>query len=250
MSTLSTIIITKNEEKNIEEAINSVKFSDQIIVVDAASTDKTVEIAKNLGAETIVSSFDSFSKQREAGINLVKSDFIFYLDADERVSDTLRGEIETILTIDARDVYKIGRQNIYFEKFNWPTISKLERLFRKDSLKGWFGPIHESPVYKGRVGTLSGLILHHTHSDLSSMTGKTISWSEVESQSRIDAKHPKMDTWRFPRVMIPTFFNYYIRQRGYRLGTAGLIESIFQSFSTFITYAKLWEKQNKTKEEN
>ena len=243
---LTTIIITKNEELNISNAIKSVKFSDQIIVVDAGSTDKTVEIAKSLGAETISEDFDNFSKQRETGLKLVKSDYVFYLDADERASQELRESIEKVLRGESDlDVYRISRQNYYFGRYPWPYIAKLVRLFKKDSIKGWRGKIHESPLYDGKVGELTGLILHFTHNDLTSMTKKTIDWSETEAQMRIDAKHAKMSWWRFPRVMIPTFFNYYFRQGGYKLGTAGLIESIFQTFSTFITYAKLWEKQEK-----
>lgn len=245
MSSLTAIIITKNEEKNIEECIKSVKFSDQIIVVDAASTDKTVEIAKSLNAEVISEEFNNFSKQREAGLKLVKSDYVFYLDADERVSDKLREEIAEVLKNGQFDAYSVPRQNYYFNKYPWPYIAKLVRLFKKDCLKGWRGEIHESPMFDGKVGELSGMLAHFTHNDLTSMTEKTIVWSDTEARIRIDTKHPKMTWWRFPRVMIPTFFNYYIRQKGYKLGTAGLIESVFQSYSTFITYAKLWEMQNK-----
>lgn len=243
---ITTIIITKNEEKNIEECIKSVRFSNQIIVVDNKSRDRTVEIAKDLGAEIISQEFSDFSKQREAGINAVKSDWILYLDADERVSEELKGEIEkTTQDKDAKDVYKIKRKNFYFGDHEWYFYAKLERLFKKDALKGWFGEIHESPAYKGLVGELNGFINHYTHSDLTSMLDKTIEWSDTEAKIRLSAKHPKMTWWRFPRVMITTFFTYYFKQKGYKAGTAGLIESLYQSFSTFITYAKLWEKQEK-----
>ncbi|MEK9176176.1 MAG: glycosyltransferase family 2 protein [Patescibacteria group bacterium] len=246
MSKLTTIILTKNEERNIELAIKSAAFSDQIIVVDAKSSDKTQELAIKFGAEVISDDYKNFSKQREAGLRQAKGDFVFYLDADERISPKLKEEIENVLKDEfALEVYKIGRQNIYFWKYKWPNIAKLERLFKKDALKGWRGEIHESPMYDGKVGELSGLIIHYTHNDLTSMTNKTIEWSQVEAQIRIDAKHPAMTWWRFPRVMVPAFFNYFLKQKGYKLGTAGFIESMFQAFSTFITYAKLWEMQNK-----
>ena len=244
---LTTIIITKNEEKNIEECIKSVKFSNQIIVVDNNSKDRTVEIAKKLDAEVISGEFSDFSKQREAGMLAVKQDWVLYLDADERISDELKGEIEkTIEDKDAKDVYKIKRKNFYFGNHEWYYYAKLERLFKKDSLKGWFGKIHESPVYTGSVGELHGFIDHYTHQDLSSMLDKTIEWSDTEAEIRLEAKHPKMTWWRFPRVMITTFLSYYFKQKGYKAGTAGLIESIYQSFSTFITYSKLWEMQKKS----
>ena len=77
------------------------------------------------------------------------------------------------------------------------------------------------------------------------MVAKTNLWSEIESALRLKNSHPPMTWWRFFRVMVSAFYDSYFRQAGYKLGTVGLIESIYQAFSIFITYAKLWEKQNK-----
>lgn len=243
---ITTIIITKNEERNIVDCIESVKFSKQIIVVDNDSTDRTVELAKRNGAEVITEKFSDFSKQREAGMKHVKGDWILYLDADERIDNQLKSEIETVVDReDAKDVYKLQRKNFYFGKYEWNKIEKMERLFKKDVLSGWFGEIHESPVFKGNLGEFKGFIDHYTHSDLTSMLSKTIKWSDIEAENRFSAKHPKMTWWRFPRVMLGAFLTYYVKQKGYKVGTAGLVESIFQSYSAFVTYAKLWELQNK-----
>lgn len=247
MNKLTTIIITKNEERNIELCIKSASFSDQIIVVDANSSDNTREIARKNGAQVIKGDYENFSIQREVALKEARGDYIFYLDADERISPKLKEEIQAVLLENVFDAYRIPRQNIYFGKYPWPKVTKLERLFKRDSLRGWKGEIHESPVFDGKIGDLSGLIIHYTHNDLTSMTNKTIGWSDVEAKIRVDVNHPLMKWWRFPRVMIPTFFNYYIKQKGYKLGTAGLIESMFQTYSIFITYAKLWEIQNKSK---
>jgi glycosyltransferase involved in cell wall biosynthesis len=243
---ITTIIITKNEENNIVDAIESVKFSNQIIVVDNDSIDRTSDLAKKNGADVISGRFENFSKQREAALTHVKSDWIFYIDADERVSAELKKEIDGIIAgIDSKDVYKIKRRNFYFGDHEWYFYENIIRLFKKDALKGWTGEIHESPVFVGDLGEANGFLNHFTHKDLTSMLNKTIKWSDTESRIRFDAKHPRMTWWRFPRVMLTTFLRYYIRQRGYKAGTAGLVESIFQSYSIFITYAKLWEMQNK-----
>lgn len=243
--TISTIIITKNEEKNIVDCIESISFSNQIIVIDNDSTDRTVEIAKRANADVVSKKFDDFSKQREEGLKLNKSDWILYIDADERVPEELKNEILSLISEkSSEDIYKLRRKNYYFGKYEWQAVEKMERLFRKDALKGWHGKIHETPVVQGEIGELVSPLIHYTHNDLSSMLNKTIVWSDTEAKLRIDANHPKMTWWRFPRVMIATFFSYYFKQKGYKLGTAGLVESIFQSYSTFITYAKLWEAQN------
>lgn len=79
------------------------------------------------------------------------------------------------------------------------------------------------------------------------MVEKTNKWSDTEALLRFNSNHPKMTWWRFPRVMLTAFFNSYIRQGGWKAGAVGLIESVYQSFSMFITYAKLWELQNLNK---
>ena len=82
------------------------------------------------------------------------------------------------------------------------------------------------------------------------MLNKTIEWSSAEAMLRYNAGHPQMTWWRFPRVMLTAFFDSYIKQQGFRAGAIGLIESIYQSFSIFITYAKLWELQRNAKLKN
>ena len=144
--------------------------------------------------------------------------------------------------------FRVRRKNYYLgssKKNEWPYIEKLERVFKKGSLKKWRGKLHESPVVEGEVGDLENFLLHFTHRNLTQMLDKTIEWSEIEAETRFKNNHPEMSWWRFPRVMIRAFFDSYFKQGGYKIGTAGLIESIYQSFSIFITYAKLWEKQNK-----
>jgi glycosyltransferase involved in cell wall biosynthesis len=243
---LTTIIITKNEENNIVDAIETVKFSNQIIVVDNDSVDRTVDLAKKNGAEVVSGTFENFSKQREAALSLVKSDWLFYIDADERVSDELKKEFEKVISEnESKDVYKIKRKNFYFGEHEWFYHEDIIRFFRKNALKSWTGDIHESPVFIGEVGEFKGFLNHYTHGNLNSMLKKTIVWSDTEASIRFNANHPKMTWWRFPRVMLTTFFKYFVVQKGYRAGTAGLVESIFQSYSIFITYAKLWEMQNK-----
>ena len=105
--------------------------------------------------------------------------------------------------------------------------------------------MHESPIVEGAIGQLQSPIVHFSHRDLFSMVEKTNEWSEIEAKLRFKSQHPKMTWWRFPRVMMTAFFNSYILQGGWKIGTVGIMESIYQAFSTFITYAKLWELQKK-----
>jgi len=250
MKTISAIVIAKNEEKMIKDCLTSLSFCDEIIVIDNSSTDNTSSIVKKMNAKAFDFETDDFSKLRNFGLEKAHGDWVLYVDADERVPLKLKEEIESIIQEDlSLDAYKIKRKNFYFGNYEWPYIEKIERLFKKKSLNGWEGRLHESPIIDGRIGEAEYFLIHYTHENLSSMVGKTIEWSETEVKLRLEANHPKMMWWRFPRVMISAFINSYIVQGGWKVGTAGFVESIYQVFSIFITYAKLWEKQLKVKNE-
>ncbi len=241
---LSVVIIAKNAENQIADCIESVRFAGEIIVIDNGSEDRTVEVAKSLKALVITDKKGDFSMQRTIGLEKAKGEWILYIDTDERVTKDLEIQIERVCkSADSLSAYKIARQNFYFGNYEWPKIEYLERLFKKSKLKGWSGKLHESPKIEGEVGLLKGQILHFTHRDLESMLDKTIEWSDIEAKLRFDSVHPPMATWRFIRVIITAFWGSYVSQQGFKAGTAGLVESVYQSFSMLITYAKLWELQ-------
>lgn len=244
MIKISAIIIAKNEEDKIADCIDSLSFCSEILVINNASVDRTAEIAKRMGAKVFENDTVDFSKLRNFGLEKASMSWVFYVDADERVSVDLRKNIGNILDLTFSG-YSVFRKNFYLGENAWPRIEKMQRLFFKEKLKGWKGALHESPILEGNIGQMEGYLFHYTHRNLSQMLKKTIEWSKIEANLRYESNHPKMTWWRFPRVMATSFFDYYFIQGGYKIGTAGLIESIYQSFSTFITYARLWEMQNK-----
>lgn len=251
MKTITGVIIAKNDEKMIAEALRSISFCNELIVIDNGSKDKTKEVALGLGAKVFDINSGDFSQIRNFGLSKATCDFVLYIDTDERVDEILQKSISKILETRLKSkyaAYKLNRKNFYFGQHEWPHIERLERLFVREDLEGWKGKLHESPIIKGEVGDLDGLIIHFTHRDLTSMLNKTIDWSDKEALLRYNNNHPKMTWWRFPRVMITGFLGSYIKQGGYKAGTAGIVESMFQAFSMFITYAKLWELQQTVKQ--
>jgi glycosyltransferase involved in cell wall biosynthesis len=243
MKTITGVIIAKNEEDVIKDALESLSFCNQIVVVANDSEDKTKEISEKYAKVYEIKSND-FSELRNFGLSKVETDYIFYLDADERVTSELKKDIEDMLSRnDEFSAYLVNRKNFYLGENEWPYIEKMPRVFKTDKLKYWKGELHETPIYEGETGELKGYITHFTHRDLDSMLKKTIKWSTTESLLRYNTNHPKMSWWRFPRVMVTAFFGSYIKQQGFKAGTVGLIEGIFQAYSAFITYAKLWELQ-------
>jgi glycosyltransferase involved in cell wall biosynthesis len=248
MKTITGVIIAKNDEKMIGEALQSIKFCNELIVINNNSSDKTREVALSFNAKVYDINSGDFSELRNLGLSKATCDYVLYIDTDERVDDLLRENIKKILGTRLKPTYsafKIKRKNFYFGNNEWPFIERLERLFVRNDLEGWYGNLHESPKFSGKVGILDGFLLHFTHRNLESMLNKTIDWSDKEALLRFNSNHPKMTWWRFPRVMATAFFDSYIRQRGFKAGTAGIVESMYQAFSMFITYAKLWEMQSK-----
>jgi len=248
MKDISAIVIVKNGQDLIADCLDSLSFCDEVIVVDGGSNDKTIEIAEKKKAKIFVHEMQNFSESRNFGLEKAEGNWVLYVDVDERVTPELAVSIKRKIVTDMNSgisAYKVLRQNYYLGNNPWPYIEKMERLFKKDKLKGWQGKLHESPIVEGKIGELEGFLLHYTHRDLTSMVNKTMEWSKTEAELRFESNHPKMTWWRFPRVMITAFLNSYIKQGGYKVGTVGLIESFYQAFSMFITYARLWEMQKK-----
>ncbi len=252
MTKITGIVLAKNEEAMIGACLETLSFCDEVLVIDSGSNDKTVSIAKEKKAIIFEELSNNFAAKRNLGLKKASGDWVFYVDADERVSDELVASIKHQVAMDDQQfsVFRVKRKNFYLGKNPWPRIEYMERLFKKNALKGWKGVLHESPQIAGSVGTLDGYLLHYTHRNLSHMVEKTNTWSDTEAKLRFDARHPDMSWWRFLRVMVSAFFDSYVRQGGFRAGTVGIIESIYQAFSSFITYAKLWELQEKRKEKS
>lgn len=240
---LTIVIIARNEEKQIPVCLASAAFADEIILVDSGSTDNTVETARKSGAEVYEVEFTDFSQLRNLGKEKAANGWIFYLDADEEIPPDLKNEIMETVKTDKDCCYTLERKNYYLGKL-WPVPDTVTRLFKKELLKTWSGQVHESPLVTGALSALKFPLIHRTHNNLEEMLENTVSWSEFEAKARFNANHPAVTWWRIFRMMLTAFTDSYFKQKGYKVGTAGLIESTYQAFSSFVTYAKLWEMQN------
>ena len=249
MLDLTVVIISKNDADVIGDAIKSVNgFVKEVVVVDASTDNETEKVSQKNGARVVRHPFKNFSDQRNFGILHATTKWVLYLDSDERVTSGFRAELEkTVSNYDpysAIAAYYIQRQTFYYGH-DWHFQDRVQRLFFKDKFIEWIGVVHETPKVKGEFGYIQSPIIHLTHRNLSQMLKKTNEWSEYEAKLRFDAAHPRLAPWRFLRVMMTEFMKSYITNKGYKNGTYGLIEAIYQSFSIFITYAKLWELQER-----
>ena len=244
---ISVIIITNNEEARIGKCLSSLAWIDEIVVIDNGSTDNTRKIAGQHGA-TVISAGDirDFAKLRNIGKEKSRGEWLLYIDADEIVTEELAKEIKEVISRQSSVVsgYKLRRKN-YYLGYLWSKDEYILRLMRKDALVEWYGELHETARIRGETGRLNASMIHNTHRTLEEMVTKTNEWSDVEAKLRFDAGHPPVVWWRFIRVMVTAFFDSFITQGAWHAGVVGFIESMYQAFSIFITYAKLWELQQK-----
>lgn len=248
---LSVIILTKNEEQWVEGAIKSALFADEIIIIDTGSTDKTLEIARKYTSSIYFSKSKSFAAWRNLGIKKAKREWIFYLDADERITKLLQKELLSIIKSRNNKFvsYAVPRKNFYFGfPFNYCNSypDYQHRFFRRNSILRWEGVLHERPILAdsgGSCGYLKNPFWHFTHRDIESMVDKTNRRSIIEAKELLASKHPPMVWWRFFSVVIRSFLKQFITFKCWKDGNKGIVEGFFQIFSNFITYAKLWELQ-------
>ena len=246
---LSIIILAKNEEKNIEIFLKKNFWADETIVVDNDSTDHTADIAKRNRAVVLSIQGRDFSRLRNEAAIQAKSDWLLYIDIDEEVTESLKKEIlNTVQTFNKEKnahAYILKRKNYYLNHL-WPFDDGMIRLIYKPSLINWEGKLHETAKIDGSIQTLKNALIHKTHRTLEEMVDKTNEWSELEATFRFQSNHPQIVAWRLFRVMVTGFYDSYIKQHGWKAGTVGVIESMYQAFSMFVTYAKLWEMQEKS----
>jgi len=244
MQKISIIILAGNAQEEIVPALETSKFADEIIIVNTGSTDKTPEIALKMGARVVHTTGDSFSKWRNDGAKAAKGDWLLYLDSDERIPVKLAREIRNTIENPIHDAYTISRYEVFLGKHleHWGDPRVL-RLIKKASLKRWEGKLHEQPKINGTVGDLHHQMVHLSHKNIDEKLIGTINWSRMEAKMLFDANHPKMVWWRFPRIMLTEFWDRCIKQGLWKDGTEGWIEIIYQMFSKFVTYERLWEMQ-------
>lgn len=246
---ITAVVIAKNEEKWIAGCLNAIDFCDEIIVIDNGSTDKTTEIAKKYSDKIFEKQSGSFSDLRNFGLEKTKKEWILYVDADERIEESLKKEIIDIIKNPDFSAYAIPRKNIMFgscvKHGGWYPDYQI-RLFKKDKLITWEGELHERPKVDGEIGKLTGDIIHYTHRNISETLQKKLEWSKIEAETRLKTNHPKITWPRILKVMIGEFLRRYIKQSGWRDGTVGFILAADEAFSMFVIYTRLWEMQKKS----
>ncbi|MFH0773094.1 MAG: glycosyltransferase family 2 protein [bacterium] len=250
MNTISVLIQTHNEEQHIEECIASAKFlSNNVVVVDMESTDKTREIAQKNGAVVATYPFSHYVEPgRSFGLQQIKSDWVFILDADERITPDLASEIKSAIQNTDNTHFKVPRKNMFGGKKWlkhggwWP--DEQIRLIKLSAFQSWPTNIHSTPHINGEMGYLNMAFLHFFHGNMDRMVQKTLVFEDIES-NLLFAAHRPVSILTFFRKFFGELFRRLIQRGGFLDGTVGIIESIYQAYSKTITYLLLYEKKNR-----
>lgn len=250
---ISATIITFNEAENIRAACNSVAWADEIVVVDSESTDLTRTIAAECGARVINRQWPGFAAQKQFAVDQASHDWIFSLDADERVSDELKNSIAALgnQAEDHRaDGYRIARRSFYLGRWirggGWYPDRQL-RLFQK-SFARWEGPyIHESVKLNsgGRVENLAGDILHYPVRDAAyhhRMIGER--YAPLAAQQMFE-RNQHTSPLKIATAGPAAFMRSFVLKAGFRDGLAGWSIASFAAHHAFLKHLMLWELQNK-----
>lgn len=248
MEKISVIIITKNEESQIDECLQSVGWADEIIIVDSESTDRTVDIAKNYTKNIITRKWEGFAAQKSYALSLANNEWVLSLDADERITPGLKNEIHQIDLNDA-DGYFIPRENYFLHKHivtcGWGKDSQL-RLFKKSRTTVADRLVHEGFIVQGRISTLRNPMIHYTYNSIESAVSKINHYSSLQAEETFKNKC-RVTGITILLHGVSSFYKSYIALKGIKDGIHGFCISFIDSLTTFLTYMKIWELQNKNK---
>ena len=245
---VSAVIITLNEEQKIADCIESVKWADEVVVVDGFSADKTCKIARNYGAKVYEREFDDFASQKNHAVEKAVGDYIFFLDADERADDGLAAEILEAVVKQEYQGYYIPRKNIIFGKemkYGGHQGDKHLRLFRKE-VSRFVDPIHEKVVVDGKVGMLSNCLIHYSTETISEYRSKLDLYTDFEVKYFIQQN---LKLGKFDIIWKPAakFLKQYFLQKGFLDGKEGLVFYYFSAVYLYTKYRKYWEIINNGK---
>lgn len=246
---ITAALIVKNEAKNLPECLNSVSWADEIIVLDSGSTDNTVAIAEKMGAKVYVNSdWKGFGYQRQLAQSYATSDWIFWIDADERVTEELKSSIiTTINKSDNNIIYSVPRLSWVFGKFirhcGWYP-DPVMRLYPTNLTKYNDSLVHEKVQVNDGVSVkqLQGDLLHYTYDSLEHYLIKSAGYATAWADQRLDSGK-KSSIAKGLLHAFGCFFRMYILKAGFLDGRHGLLLSILSAHSTFIKYADLWIKK-------
>lgn len=247
---ISVVILTKNEEKNILDCLESVSWADEIIIVDDFSEDRTIEVLKNYSSKKIKifsrELNEDFSAQRNFALSKTTKKWILFLDADERVTEELRDEINNFLidnarTSDVKGFYILRKDIIWGKTLRYGETGKIKllRFARKDA-GVWNGLVHETWQVDGKTSEFENYIIHLPHQSIDEFLEEINFYTSLRAKELYErgVKVNARDIILYPKGK---FIKNYFFKLGFLDGVEGFLFSIFMSLHSFLVRGKLWQ---------
>ena len=245
MATLSVIVITRNEEHNIVDCLESVRWANEIVVVDGESDDKTVELARRYSQKIYVEPWEGYAASKNFALKQCTGDWILWLDADERVTERLGKEIQDVLGHGITDTvgFEVSRKAFFLGRWikhcGWYPGYVL-RLFRRGSGQWSDKKVHEHLEIEGKTGRLNSDLLHYTDPNLWHYFDKFNRYTTLAAEE-LTAKGERFRLSQLTVRPAWLFFRMYFLKLGFLDGAQGFILCVLSSCYVFTKYAKLWE---------
>lgn len=250
---ISVIVIAKNEEARLPACLESIQgWPQEIIVIDDESTDRTRGIAQEHGARVFTRAMENEGRHRNWAHQQAQSEWIFSLDADERLTPELRAEIEQVLAQNPQeDLFTVPRKNFigtYWLRYGGQFPAAQVKLFRKERFRWEEAQVHPRAFSDGKCGHMSQPLLHYTYRDIGDYMRKLNNQTTLEAQKwfSVYQKDPrkadkKMNIGAAIWRSVDRFFRAFIGKRGWKDGWYGFMNAYFSSVYQCVSYAKYWE---------
>ena len=239
---ISAVLITQNEEKNLPDCLAGLHFCDELILVDSGSQDGTVSLARSLGAKVFSNPFLDFASQKNFGIRQAACDWVFLIDADERVSEALAAEIRAALEKPDAEGYFVRRINRLFGRWMHYGANGQDRQLRLvQKEKALFqGKVHERIYLNGATRCLKNPLMHHSTPTIKNYMRKLNVYTSLEADGLAD-RHADLSENKLKKRPLGLFFYLYFIRLGFLDGLEGFLFNGLSAYYEFVRYAKHWE---------
>ena len=249
MPKVSVTIITLDEAEHIGAAIDSAVWADEIVVVDSGSTDGTADIARAKGVTVLSRAWSGYVDQKNFAAERVSNDWIFSLDADERIPPALAAEVQTLVSNEpSKRGYRVPRVSFHLGRWIRTTDFYPDfqtRLYDRRAARWRGNYVHESVSVDGPVGQLRHDLEHYSYRDLRDQLDRINHYTSLAARqmNEVSRRAGPLDLLIHPPA---AFLRNYVLRRGILDGTVGLTISLVNAYSVFLKFAKLWELQHET----
>lgn len=240
MTRLSVIVITRDEAHNIRECLESVRWADELVVVDSGSTDGTQAVCREYAAKLIETDWPGYGPQKNRALEHATGEWVLSIDADERVTPELRREIEAAITNPGFAVYRMPRRSSYCGRFMrhggwWP--DRVARLFRRGHARFSDAVVHERLEAQGPIGELQAPLLHFSFRDLEQVLNKVNSYSSAGAEMLVN-RGKRGGLGRAIGHAIAAFVRTYVFKRGFLDGREGFMLAVSNAEGAYYRYLK------------